>query len=82
MSAQAIDEHALALLHLLAGEDGVSLPRAARHLALSQSELNRLLTALGLDPRFDGLDLVTVRDDGDRRTLWLTDKGRELCRNG
>jgi hypothetical protein len=81
LTATPLDAHALALLQLLAEGDGVSLPRAARHLSLSQSELQRLLTALGPDPRFDGFDLVAVRDEGERRTLWLTDKGRDLCRS-
>jgi len=73
------EEQALALLRLLAREDGQSLPRAAKALGLGASELQRLLTALGPDPRFDGLDLVEQRADGARVRLWLTDKGRRLC---
>ncbi len=45
------------------------------------SELQRLLSALGNDPRFDGLDLVTTSRDGERLTLWLTEKGKRLCAN-
>jgi predicted transcriptional regulator len=70
---------AFELLRLLAQEDGQSLPRVARRLGMGASELQRLLTALGPDPRFDGLDLVEARADGARTRLWLTSKGRELC---
>ena len=73
------EQHALALLQLLATEDGQSIHRVAKRLQLSLSELQRLLTALGPDPRFDGLDLVEQREDGGRVLLHLTDKGRRLC---
>ncbi|HEU0305812.1 MAG TPA: helix-turn-helix domain-containing protein [Lysobacter sp.] len=74
-----IEDQALLLLQLLATEDGQSIHRVAKRLGLSLSELQRLLTALGQDPRFDGLDLVEQRGEGDRILLWLTDKGRRLC---
>lgn len=70
---------ALALLQLLAQHEGVSLPRAAKRLSLSSSELQRLLVALGDDPRFDGLDLVRQDREGDRVLLRLTERGRALC---
>jgi DNA-binding IclR family transcriptional regulator len=73
------DEQALALLRLLGQEDGQSIHRVAKRLGLGISELQRLLTALGDDPRFDGLDLVRQRHDGERIRLWLTEKGRRLC---
>ncbi|GAB3387454.1 helix-turn-helix domain-containing protein [Lysobacter fragariae] len=73
------DEPALQLLQLLASEDGQSIHRVAKRLGLGLSELQRLLTALGSDPRFDGLDLVEARVDGDLTRLWLTAKGRQLC---
>lgn len=73
------DDPALALLQLLAQEDGQSIHRVAKRLGLGLSELQRLLVALGDDPRFDGLDLVEQRNDGARVLLWLTDKGRRLC---
>jgi DNA-binding IclR family transcriptional regulator len=73
------DDIALALLRMLAEEDGQSIHRVAKRLQLSLSELQRLLTALGPDSRFDGLDLVEQREDGDRVLLWLTDKGKRLC---
>ncbi len=77
------EDAALALLQLLAQHTEVSLPRAAKRLNLSASELQRLLVALGDDPRFDGLDLVEQhveqhRDSG-RVLLRLTERGRALC---
>ncbi len=77
------DVHALALLRLLAEDGEVSPARAAKRLGLGASELNRLLVALGDDPRFDGLDLVeriaTPHRDGTRERLRLTTRGRSLC---
>ncbi len=73
------DDVALALLRLLSEEDGQSIHRVAKRLQLSLSELQRLLTALGPDPRFDGLDLVAQREEGGRTVLHLTDRGRRLC---
>jgi DNA-binding IclR family transcriptional regulator len=67
------------LLHLLAGNDDVSLPRAAKRLGLQASELQRLLTALGADPRYDGLGLIEQRSEGGRTLLRLTARGRALC---
>jgi len=73
------EDIALALLRLLSAEDGQSIHRVAKRLGLGLSELQRLLTALGPDPRFDGLDLVEQRQDGERTLVWLTEKGRRLC---
>ena len=72
------EDTALALLQLLREEDGQSIHRVAKHLQLGLSELQRVLAALGEDPRFDGLNLVERREDGERTRLWLTDKGRRL----
>lgn len=72
------EDPALALLQLLHEEDGQSIHRVARRLRLGLSELQRVLSALGPDPRFDGLDLVEQRADGERTVLWLTEKGRHL----
>jgi DNA-binding IclR family transcriptional regulator len=73
------EDAALALLQLLASDNEVSLPRAAKRLSLSTSELQRLLVALGDDPRFDGLDLVRQHREGERVLLALTERGRALC---
>ena len=72
------EDAALALLRLLRDEDGQSIHRVAKRLQLGLSELQRILAALGNDPRFDGLDLVERREDGERTLLWLTEKGRHL----
>lgn len=76
------EDAALALLRLLAQEDGQSQPRVAKRLGLGASELQRLLAALGDDPRFDGLDLVVVRRDDERTRLWLTARGHALLSGG
>lgn len=77
------EDAALALLRLLAEHGDVSMPRAAKRLGLGASELQRLLVALGDDPRFDGLDLVErhvePHTDGARTLLRLTARGRALC---
>ena len=77
------DAHVLALLRLIAEDGEVSPARAAKRLGLGASELNRLLVALGDDPRFDGLDLVerieTPHRDGKRERLRLTARGHALC---
>lgn len=77
------DAHVLALLRLLAEAGEVSPARAAKQLGLGASELNRLLVALGDDPRFDGLDLVerieAPHRDGTRERLRLTSRGQALC---
>jgi predicted transcriptional regulator len=73
------EEPGLQLLRLLADEDGQSIHRVARALGMSLSELQRLLSAMGSDPRYDGLDLVTLTPDGPRLKIWLTDRGRRLC---
>lgn len=44
-----------------------------------RKQLQRLLVALGDDPRFDGLDLVRQDREGDRVLLRLTERGRALC---
>ena len=73
------EDPALALLRLLAEQDRQSIHRVAKRLGLGLSELQRLLAALGDDPRYDGLDLVVQQRDGERVLLALTDKGRRLC---
>lgn len=74
-------DNAFELLQLLCAEDAQSIHRVAKRLGLGLSELRRLLTALGDDPRFDGLDLVEQRQQGERTVLRLTERGRALCRS-
>ncbi|RNF82635.1 hypothetical protein [Montanilutibacter psychrotolerans] len=73
---------ALALLQLLAVEDGQSIHRVAKRLGLEISQLQRLLTALGDNPQLGGLDLIEQRRDGERTLLFLTERGRVLCAPG
>jgi hypothetical protein len=73
------DEATLALLALLRERDGVAMAVAAKRLALSQSELRRLLAALGNAPGMGGLGLVDIRSEAGRESLWLTEAGRRLC---
>jgi formate dehydrogenase accessory protein FdhD len=76
-----LDPHAqvVALLALLAGSDGISLPAAAKRLGVGQSELRRLLATLGNAPTLPGPGLVEASEDGERTRLWLTAAGRAFC---
>jgi DNA-binding IclR family transcriptional regulator len=76
-----LDPHAqvVALLALLAGSDGISLPVAAKRLGVAQSELQRLLATLGNTPALPGPGLVEASEDGERTRLWLTASGRRFC---
>ncbi len=78
------EDRGFALLALLAEEDGQSLPRIAKRLGLAASELQRLLMVMGDDPHLGGLDLIEQRPSerprGDHLRLWLTERGRALCR--
>lgn len=77
----ALEDRPLALLALLAADDGVSVPRAAKRLGLAASELRRLLAVLGDDARLGGLSLVECRaSERGHDRLWLTARGRALCR--
>lgn len=69
---------AVALLDLLAREDGISSARACKRLGLSRSELQRLLVGLGADPDFGGLDLVRVAHEHGRDTLRLSARARAV----
>ncbi|WP_123770783.1 hypothetical protein [Vulcaniibacterium tengchongense] len=73
------DHTALALLRLLAEEDGQPLHRVARKLGIGVARLQYVLGTLGDDPQHEGLDLVMQLRDGQRLRLWLTRKGRRLC---
>jgi DNA-binding MarR family transcriptional regulator len=69
------------ILRYLADNDGASLPRVAKQLALSQSELMRLLAALSDDPSMGGLGLVESKMIDTRRLLFLSDRGRAWLSN-
>lgn len=64
------------LLALVADEEGLSIARACKRLGLSRSELLRRLAQLGGDATVGGLDLLQVRRDAGRETLWLTERAR------
>jgi hypothetical protein len=64
------------LLALVAEAEGLSTARACKRLGLSRSELLRCLAELGDDAAVGGLDLVRVQREGDRETLWLTERAR------
>lgn len=70
------DADLAAILVFLAAHDGASVARVAKHLSRSQSELLRLLAALGDDAGIGGLGLVESRGDGTRRLLHLSERGR------
>jgi len=76
-----LDPHAqvVALLALLAGSDGISLPVAAKRLGVGQSELRRLLATLDNEPALPGPGLVETQEDGERTRVWLTASGRAFC---
>ncbi len=71
------DVHLAKLLIFLADNDGASSARLAKQLALSQSELLRLLSALGNDSSVGGLGLVEAREEGSRRRIFLSERGRD-----
>ena len=65
----------IALLQLVGGEDRISVPKAARRLRLSQSQLARLLTVAGAAGTLAGLNWIEVCD-GEPVRLRLTPVGR------
>ncbi|MBV8467448.1 MAG: hypothetical protein JO218_16020 [Burkholderiales bacterium] len=69
-----------AIVAELAEQEGISDHALGKRLGLGMSQLNRALSLLCLDAAAGGLGLVEARQDERRRTLWLTDKGRTLCR--
>jgi hypothetical protein len=64
------------LLGVIARDDGASIPKVAKKLALSQSQLLRSLLVLGRSEVVEGLGLVDVRGDDPPR-LFLTEDGRK-----
>lgn len=70
------DADLAAVMWFLADHEGASVARVAKQLGLPQSELLRLLAALGDDAGIGGLGLVESRGDGARRLLHLSERGR------
>jgi formate dehydrogenase accessory protein FdhD len=68
-----------ALLVWLTEHDGSVDHRATKQLGLSMSQLNRALALLTDAAALGGQPWVRTQDDGQRRTLWLTDAGRQVC---
>ena len=71
----------VALLELVAQEDGLSAARACKRLGWSRSELNRCLSELGEDAGLGGLGLIRVEQDQARATLHLTARARAAREN-
>lgn len=63
------------LMYLVATQEGISLPRAAKKMAIGYSQLYRVMSVLGSAKGIGGLDLVELRE-GDPPRLYLTDNGR------
>lgn len=76
MNEAALEHKLVALLRFVAENEGASLARAAKGLQLRQSELLRCLSLLGDAPALGGLGLVELREDGGRRQLALSERGR------
>ncbi|KAF0814907.1 Sulfurtransferase FdhD [Andreprevotia sp. IGB-42] len=74
-----MDDTLIAIMALLCEEDGLSDHRIGKQLQLGMSQLNRALAVLASSAEAGGLGWLTTRDDGKRRTLWLTDAGRQQC---
>jgi hypothetical protein len=69
------EQDVIALLQLLGERDSVSMPRIARQLKLSTSELLRLCAQLGSDEAVGGPGLVEVIE-GTPTVVRLTQMGR------
>jgi DNA-binding transcriptional ArsR family regulator len=72
-----IEDRLVEVVRFVADNDGVSISRVAKQLGLAQSELSRLLVLLGEDASMAGLGLIECREEGSRRLLSLSRRGRE-----
>ncbi len=70
-----MEEQVKVLLQLLNDRDCISMPRVAKRLRLSVSELLRILAQLGSDEGVGGLGLVEVIE-GKPTLMRLTQAGR------
>ena len=73
-----MEELLIAVVALLAEQDGLSDHQIGKRLGIGMSQLNRALVVLGDNAALGGLGLVEVKQDAKRRTLWLTARGRSL----
>lgn len=71
-----MDEQLQALMALVATEEGMSVARVAKKLGLGQSQLLRMITALGPSETVGGLGLLELRD-GDPPRLYLSERARQ-----
>ncbi|WP_035059167.1 hypothetical protein [Andreprevotia chitinilytica] len=69
----------IAIMAQLAEHDGLSDHQIGKRLGIGMSQLNRALALLETSAEQGGLGCVVSRQDGKRRTLWLTERGRALC---
>ncbi|GAB3258552.1 hypothetical protein GCM10027296_30310 [Chitinimonas naiadis] len=76
-----MEELLLAIMAQLFERDGMSDNQIDKKLGIGMSQLNRALALLGSNAALGGLGLVEARQEGKRRTLWLTEKGRALCQS-
>lgn len=72
MNADVPDARLQQLLQLVHAHPGISAARACKQLALSRSELQRLLLVLGDDSVMQGLGLIRIESDPAPARLWLT----------
>ena len=76
-----MEELLMAIMAMLRDWEGISDNQLDKRLGIGMSQLNRALVVLCSNAEQGGLGLVETRQEGKRRTLWLTDKGRALCQN-
>jgi hypothetical protein len=71
---------ALDLLRLIATNAGLSIGAARKQLDVSQSQLSRVITLLGVD-QADSIGLLEVRDADGAQRLYLTPAGSAALRS-
>lgn len=69
----------LAIVAALHAHDGQSDHQLCKTLGIGMSQLNRALATLATFAAQGGPTLVRCEPSSRRRTLWLTESGRELC---
>lgn len=71
-----MEQNLLALLELIAEQDGISIAKAAKKLNLAQSQLLRLLAVLADEASVIGFEIVEVRKEPARTMLHISTHGR------